>query len=204
MMAPEWLRFQRKDAIAASLFVAIGVTTRLLLLNFDAPNVEPVMALTIIASMVMPLALAVLVAITDSLIYAFNIQGSYGMSVIVGVTFFVWTGFLMAIFLGGWLRKRCSFKIKNLGVITFAGVIATLIFDIWTVMGIWYFIDGASAHTLQTRFEWQLGFTLVHIASSLIFIPLFGSGYLILTEHKTELSAQAPRDTPEGEARPGA
>jgi len=209
MKAPEWLRFKRKDAVTAAMFIAIGVTTRLILLNFDAPNVEPVMALTIIASMVIPLALAVLVpigimAVTDTLIYAFQLPGQYGIGVIVGVTFFVWTGFLLAMLLGNWLKKRCIFKVKNLGVITLAGVVATLIFDVWTLMGIWYFVDGASASMLQTRFQWQAGFTLVHVASSLIFIPLFGSGYLLLTEHKTESSAQAPRDHPEGEARPGA
>ncbi|MFH0816543.1 MAG: DUF6580 family putative transport protein [Methanobacteriota archaeon] len=208
MGVPDWLRFKRKDAVTSSLLVTIGVAVRLILLNFDAPNVEPVMALTIIASMVMPLALAVLVpigimAITDALIYAFNIHGQYGIGVIAGVTFFVWTGFMMAMLLGSWLRKRCAFKLKNLGVITFAGVLATLIFDVWTVVGIWYFMDGASMDTLQTRFQWQIGFTLVHVASSLIFIPLFGSGYILLTEHETEFSAQAPRDSPEGEARPG-
>jgi len=74
---------------------------------------------------------------------------------------------------------------------------------VWTLWGIWLFIDGGSISTLATRFEWQASFTLVHVASTLIFIPLFGSGYILFTEHKTEFSAQAPRDAPEGEARPG-
>ena len=199
---------KRRDVATASAFIVIGISARLILLNFDAPNVEPVMALTIIASMVMPLALAVLVpigimALTDALIYIFHIPGQYGIGVILGVTLFVWTGFLMAMLLGNWLKRRFTFKLKKLGVVTLAGVAATLIFDVWTLLGIWLFIDGGSLSTLATRFEWQASFTLVHVASTLIFIPLFGSGYILFTEHKTEFSAQAPRDAPEGEARPG-
>jgi hypothetical protein len=208
MNAAERLGVKRRDVVTATAFIAIGVSTRLMLLNLDVPNVEPVMALTIIASMVMPLALAVLVpigimALTDALIYIFHIPGQYGIGVIVGVTLFVWTGFLMAMLLGNWLKRRFTFKLKKLGVVTLAGVAATLIFDLWTLFGIWLFIDGGSTDMLVTRFEWQGSFTLVHVASTLVFIPLFGSGYLLLTEHKTEFSAQAPRDAPEGEARPG-
>ncbi len=210
MEIPAGLRFKRRDAATAVSFIIVGVCVRLLLLNFNIPNIEPVMALTIIASMVMPLALAATVPIgimaaTDTLIYAFDVRGSYGLSMILGITFFVWTGFLIAALAGWKLRKRFKFRVKNLGVITGAGVFATLIFDLWTDIGVWWF--AYPDHTFDDAMwvlQLQTTFTIIHVISTLIFIPLIGSGYLLLTEHKTEFSAQAPRDAPEGEARPNA
>lgn len=206
MGVPDWLRFKRRDVTTALAFVAIGVSVRLLLLDYA--NIEPVMALTIIASMVMPLALAVMVplgimAATDVLIYAFQLRGQYGFAMVVGITFFVWTGFLMATLLGWRLRRRFALRIGNLGVVTGAGVLATLVFDLWTDVGVWWFAyaDHTLANALRVL-QLQVVFTLIHIASTLIFLPLFGSGYLLLTEHKVETAARAPEDKPEGEAAP--
>ncbi|MBI5000781.1 MAG: hypothetical protein HZB92_04545 [Euryarchaeota archaeon] len=200
MGVPNWLRFKRRDLSTAIVFVIAGVCVRLALLDFNVPNFEPVMALTIIASMVMPLALAVIVpigimAVTDTLIYAFNIRGEYGMAMIAGITFFVWTGFLMATLVGWRLKKRYAFRIGNLGMVTGAGVLTTLIFDLWTDIGVWWF--SYPAHTLDDAIrvlQLQTTFTLIHIASSLIFIPLFGSGYMLLTEHKTGITSPKPVD----------
>jgi len=201
MQVPEWLRFRSRDVISAAIFIGIGVCVRLALLNLNVPNLEPVMALSLIAGMVMPLALAAIVpiammAVTDFLIYTFRLGGQYGIVPILGIAFFVYTGFVMATVVGKALRRRYALKVGNLGVIVFAGVLVTLVWDVWTVFGIWYFLDAANPATLATRFEWQASFTIIHVASSLIFIPLFGSGYMLLTEHKAEIPSSAPANEP--------
>jgi hypothetical protein len=203
---PDRLRFKRDDVIKAVAFIVIGIAGRLLLLDYA--NIEPVLAIALLAGMVLPLALAavvplVMMGVTDYLIYALNLKGSYGMESIIGLTFFVYTGFLMATLIGRGMRKRLTLKVKNLGVVTLAGIVATVVFDLWTVVGIWYFFTDHSWYQAQVTIVAQVSFTLIHIASSMVFIPLFGSGYILFSEHKTEFSAQAPRDAPEGEARPG-
>jgi hypothetical protein len=201
---PYWLRFNRRKIETAIAFVIIGVALRLALRSSHYANIEPVMALTIIASMVMPLVLAALIpivimAISDVLIYTFDIGGLYGLTAIIGITFFVWTGFLIASLVGWRLKKRITFRFKTLGVVTLVGVITTLVWDLWTDVEWWYFMNRNLVDVLSQ----QAIMTVIHVMSTIVFIPLFGSGYLLLTEHKTEFSAQAPRDSPEGEARPG-
>ncbi|MEW5936233.1 MAG: DUF6580 family putative transport protein [Candidatus Thermoplasmatota archaeon] len=198
-MLPEWLRFERRDVEKAIAFIVIGVVGRLLLLDYA--NIEPVLALSLLAGMVLPLALAAIVpvammAITDYIIYAYQLKGSYGLASILGLTFFVYTGFLMATLIGRRLRNRYALRIKNMGIITFSGVIATLVFDLWTDLGVWYFFTKHTLYDAQVVLVGQVSFTLVHIASTIIFVPLFGSGYLLLTEHRAELDLPSTQPAP--------
>ena len=137
-----------------------------------------------------------IMAISDPLLYIFKISTGYGFLTIIGITFFVWSGYLIATMIGWRLKKRYVFRINTLGIVTFAGVITVLVWDLWTDVGWWYFVNRDFMAVLQA----QVVMTIVHVLSTLIFIPLFGSGYLLLTEHKVDVALKASAERPEKES----
>jgi hypothetical protein len=73
--------------------------------------------------------------------------------------------------------------VKGVAVIVGVGLIATLIYDIWTMMGYWLFLTPRTVGWLGRVFIMQVPFSIYHLMSSLIFVPLFGTIFMYIHEH---------------------
>jgi hypothetical protein len=71
---------------------------------------------------------------------------------------------------------------------------ATLLFDVWTAFGDWVFIAGPRGVSLATVYYLQVPFTLIHLASSIVFVPLFGSIFSYLTPAPASLAVPEPME----------
>jgi hypothetical protein len=68
-------------------------------------------------------------------------------------------------------------------VVTGVGVIATLFYDFWTALGFWIFMTPRTFEWLAWVLTMQAPFTIYHLMSSLIFVPLFGTIFMYVHEH---------------------
>jgi len=169
----------------AFLLVLVGVVGRLLLLN--VANVETVLAASMLAGVFLGWRYALLVtisimAITDVVIYAMGWGDPFGLLPILGLTAFTWSGMAFVGLIGSVAgRRRILFTTRSMAVLTVISIPATILYDVWTAFGDWLFIAGPRGVPLETVYFLQIPFTLVHIASSIIFVPLFGSIFAWLT-----------------------
>jgi len=147
-------------------------------------NIETVFAASLVAgsllgrwwTILVPLtALAVLQPLEWSTTYV-----GYGLNAITGITFFVISGYVFVGFLGRWTRPRVLFRVKSVALLTTISVPVTIAYDLWTAFGEWYFITRPFGVGIRTVLEAQVPFTIYHLLSSLIFVPLFGSIFLFL------------------------
>ncbi|MCK5024152.1 MAG: hypothetical protein KAR56_00880 [Thermoplasmata archaeon] len=167
----------------AVIFIVLGVSLRIALAGYA--NIEPVLAIAIIAGLVLggvfaffiPLAIMVL---SDIAIYTFHLEGTFGWKIILGISFFTWTGMMFAGYVGTKTKPKLLFTIKGIGVFTGIAVIVTIIYDLWTVVGTILLIPWASVGEILIA---QIPFSIYHILSTLIFVPLFGTGYYYLIEY---------------------
>ena len=157
-------------------------------------NIETVFAASLLAgsllgrwwTILVPLtALAVLQPLEWSTTYA-----GYGLNAMTGITFFVISGYVFVGFLGRRIRPRVLFRVKSVALLTTISVPVTIAYDVWTAFGEWYFITRPFGVGIVTILEAQVPFTLYHLLSSLIFVPLFGSIFLWL--HAYGWPARAP------------
>ena len=171
--------------VLALLLIAVGVVGRLVL--WTVPNVETVLVVSLLAGMLLGGAYVVLVPVgtmllTDAVGYAMGWAGAYSPAQILGLAAFVYSGFVVAASFGRIYRPKVLFRVRTIAVMTTISVPATVLFDLWTAFGDWVLISSQApfhwsfAHVL----ELQLPFTLVHVASSLLFVPLFGTMFLHL------------------------
>jgi hypothetical protein len=160
-------------------------------------NIETVFAASLLAgsllgrwwTILVPLtALAVLQPLEWSTTYA-----GYGLNAMTGITFFVISGYVFVGFLGRRIRPRVLFRVKSVALLTTISVPITIGYDVWTAFGEWYFITRPFGVSLGTTLYFQIPFTLYHLLSSLIFVPLFGSIFLFL--HAYGWPARAPSAT---------
>lgn len=172
----------------ALLLIAVGLGGRLLLLN--VPNVETVMVVALLSGALLGgyyviLVPIVVMASSDAIIYAMGWSGAYSPFQVVGLGLFLYSGFVAAAALGTTMRKRILFRTRTLAVMTTISIPATLLYDAWTAFGDWFLISRNPPWnwSLFHVFEMQIPFTLVHIASSLIFVPLFGTLFIYLHTH---------------------
>ncbi len=70
--------------------------------------------------------------------------------------------------------------VKSVALLTTISVPVTIAYDLWTAFGEWYFITRPFGVGIRTVLEAQVPFTIYHLLSSLIFVPLFGSIFLFL------------------------
>src|SRR2546425_948143 len=96
-------------------------------------------------------------------------------------------------FLGRRIRPRVLFRVKSVALLTTISVPVTIAYDLWTAFGEWYFITRPFGVGIRTVLEAQVPFTLYHLLSSLIFVPLFGSIFLFL--HAYGWPARTPSAT---------
>lgn len=172
---------RRKIEIAVILIV-LGISIRVALASYS--NIEPILALSMMAGLILggwyalfvPLLMMVL---SDWVIYALDYGDVFGWNVIIGITFFTWTGMMIAGFAGRLVKPKFLFRLKGVGVFTGAALIMTIIFDLWTIPGymlvfrepLWQVLGG------------QVMFSVYHILSTLIFAPLFGTIYIYIHEY---------------------
>jgi hypothetical protein len=106
----------------------------------------------------------------------------YALNSMIGLTFFIVSGYVFVALLGRRVRPRVLFRVKSVALLTTISVPVTVAYDLWTASGEWYFITRSFGVSLATVLEGQVLFTLYHLLSSLIFVPLFGSAFLFLKE----------------------
>src|SRR6266581_3439430 len=88
--------------------------------------------------------------------------------------------FLFVTIMGRRIRPRVLFRVKSVALLTTISVPLTVTYDLWTALGEWYFLTRPFGVGLATTLYLQVPFTLYHLLSSLIFVPLFGSMFLFL------------------------
>ncbi len=167
----------------AVVLIVVGVAGRVLLLNYA--NFETVLVSTFFAGALLGGAYIILVpvaimGISDVLIYAFQLGNQYGLVAIAGIAFFTWSGFLMIAILGRYSRPHVVFATKGIAVITGIGLVGTLLFDVWTAFGMWVFLAAPNGQGLDYVYLRQIPFTVYHLLSSLLFIPLLGTLFIYL------------------------
>src|SRR2546428_9975599 len=119
--------------------------------------------------------------------------GGYGLQAMIGLSFFIISGYVFVGLLGRRIRPKIVFRVKSVAVLTTISVPLTIAYDLWTASGEWYFITRPLGLGIRTVLEAQVPFTLYHLLSSLIFVPLFGSIFLFL--HAYGWPARTPSAT---------
>ena len=187
----------------AFLLILLGVGGRLLFRSvFHTANIETVLAVSMIAGAFLGWRYTMLVtvatmAISDAAIYALGAGGEFGLAAILGITAFTWSGMLFAGFIGAAAgRRRVLFTTGSIAVLATVSIPATLLYDIWTAFGFWMFVAGPHGLSLASVYSLQIPFTLIHLASSIVFVPLFGTIFAWL--------APAPEYIPTPEPTEGA
>src|SRR5207248_2542913 len=104
----------------------------------------------------------------------------YMVGAMAGITFFVVSGYVFVGVLGRRLRPRVLFRVKSVALLTTVSVPLTIAYDLWTATGEWAFLTRPLGVPFPTMLEAQVPFTLYHLLSSLIFVPLFGTAFLFL------------------------
>lgn len=159
-------RFTRKNLIIAFALVVIGIIGRLLLEPY--PNVEPVMAVSIIAGALLGPYLGLLVALLTVV----------GSDVVIGnsnILMYTWTAWAL-IGVSSTVLKRNK---ANTSVIsdtlkfTVWGVAGTLFFYLWTNFGVWQ-LTTMYPHTLAGLIQsyiMALPFLRYQLAGNLVIVP---------------------------------
>lgn len=182
------------SAQLAILLVVAGTAGRIALAKIA--NVETVLAAAMLAGALLRGWYAAFVPIaimgfSDAVLYASGIGGALGFSAILGLSAFTWSGFLLVALVGTRIdRSKILFTVRSIAVLTTVSIPATIAYDLWTDIGEWLFIAAPHGIGLPQVLAAQVPFTLIHLASSLVFVPLFGTIFTWL--HMHELPRVAP------------
>ncbi|HEY7588740.1 MAG TPA: DUF6580 family putative transport protein [Thermoplasmata archaeon] len=187
----------RRTRILGVALIALGVVGKLVLRDYA--NFETVFVASFLAGSVLgrwwtwlvPFATLV---ILEPLLWG-TAYGSYTIDVVLGLTFFIATGYLFIAFVGGRVRPRILFRVGSLALLTTLSIPLTIAYDLWTDIGEYAFIARPLGLTFWNVLELQVPFTIYHLLSSLIFVPLFGAGVLWL--HRVAWSAEEETAAPE-------
>jgi hypothetical protein len=180
-------RMKTIDRMAFALaLILVGIVGRILL--FKYANFETVLVVSLLAGALLGRIYALVVpivtmAISDALIYLLGFGGQYGIIAIIGISFFTWTGYLFVGLMGTRLKGKVICVTKSIALITGTGLIATLIYDMWTTLGFWYFLRPHTLESLARAYTMLAPFTVYHLMSSLMFIPLIGTIFTYVHEN---------------------
>src|SRR5713226_9881911 len=147
-------------------------------------NIETVFVATLLAGSLLGRWWTVLVplaalAVLQPLEWGTTYRG-FAFETMSGITFFVVSGYVFVGFLGRRVRLRILFRVTSVALLATISVPITIAFDLWTATGEWYFLTRPFGVGIRTVLEAQVPFTLYHLLSSLIFVPLFGTIFLFL------------------------
>src|SRR2546428_73536 len=106
--------------------------------------------------------------------------GGYGLQAMIGLSFFIISGYVFVGIFGRRIRPRIVFRVKSVALLTTISVPLTIAYDLWTASGEWYFITRPLGIPWDLMLKAQVPFTLYHLLSALIFVPLFGTAFLFL------------------------
>ncbi|TLZ44811.1 MAG: hypothetical protein E6K19_03540 [Methanobacteriota archaeon] len=123
--------------------------------------------------------------------------GRYALDAMAGITFFVVSGYLFVGILGRRIRPKVLLRVKSVALLTTISVPLTIAYDLWTASGEWYFLARPFGTSFATMLEAQVPFTIYHLLSSLMFVPLFGSIFILAYHHAVHVPAR--EETPERE-----
>ncbi len=187
-MKPRWRALldnglgNRKTRMLGLLLIALGALGTIVLredANFETVFVASLVAGSVLGrwwTVIVPMAV---LAIVEPVLWG-GPYAIYSSNVILGLTFFIVTGFLFVGIVGRTLKPRVVFRVKSVALLTTISVPMTIAYDLWTDVGQYAFIARPMGLTFWNVLEAQVPFTLYHLLSSLIFVPLFGSGMLML------------------------
>ncbi len=187
-------------AIALIILAIIGKT---LLLRFA--NIEPFLAASLVAGSVLGGRYSGVVPILSVSIFQailwIAVYPNYTLEYMLGTSFFTVTGFLF-IGLAGWrLKPHVLFRTRSIALLTTLSVPLTIAFDVWTDIGVWLYSPWAAGLTFWNILELQVPFTLYHILSSLVFVPLFGSIFLLVDRVLSPAPTLPPTPDEDGQMR---
>ena len=191
------IKFDAGKINQAITLIVLGVSLRIALAGYA--NIEPVLAIAIIAGLALGGTYALFVPLTimvlsDVAIYAFHLEGAFGWKIILGISFFTWTGMMFAGYVGTRTKPKLLFSFRGIGVFTGMAIVVTIIYDLWTVVGTILLIPWASVEKILYA---QIPFSIYHILSTLIFAPLFGAGHHYLVEYGMPYLSGLKRDVKE-------
>ncbi|TET90399.1 MAG: hypothetical protein E3J35_06490 [Methanomassiliicoccales archaeon] len=181
------IRMKNFDKIAFALaLILVGVVGRVLLYKYS--NFETVLVVSLLAGTLLGKIYALIVpiatmAISDAAIYLLGFGHTFGLGAIIGITIFTWTGYLFVSLIGTRLKGRVICVTKSIALVTGVGLIATVIFDVWTTIGFWFFTLPHTFGGLSFAFVQLAPFAVFHLMSSLMFIPLVGTIFIYVHEH---------------------
>ncbi len=192
----------RRTVTMGLLLIALGVFGKLALLEYA--NIETVFVAALLAGSLLGRLWAALVplsilAILQPILWGTEYSG-YAAQAILGITFFIATGFLFVGIVGRRMRRRVLFRVRSVALLTTVSVPLTIAYDLWTDVGVWYFLFRPHGIDFLTVLQLQVPFTLYHLLSSLIFVPLFGTAFLFLHAHSWRMDA--PETVPSEPSEP--
>ena len=187
-----------RTRLLGSFLIVIAVVGTYIMHTFA--NIETVFVASLLAGSLLGRWWTVLVPVTSlavlqSLEWSIGYSG-YALEAMAAISFFVVSGFVFVALMGRRVRPRVLFRVKSVALLTTISVPLTVTYDLWTALGEWYFLTRPFGVGLATTLYLQVPFTLYHLLSSLIFVPLFGSMFLFLRAYgwpaKTEEAVPSP------------
>ena len=168
-------RSNRLFATAISVFI-LGFVGRIVL--HDYPNFETVMVASFLSALVLPRNWTFVVTI--SMIVSSDIDLGYcgGSKIIL----FTYSGFLFVSLLTSKFKNNIKGGIKPGTVYKFggAGILVTLMYDIWTNFGVFLLTYNHTLDNLILVYVLGLPFMLYHLISSLVTFTLIGFPFYAL------------------------
>lgn len=184
----KWVRRglgDRRTISLGLLLIVLGVVGKILLVRYA--NIETVFVASLVAGSVLGRWWTFLVPLSIAMLLQLILWGGpyagHALETIFGISFFVVTGFLFVGLVGRGLRPRVLFRVGSVALLTTVSIPLTIAWDLWTDIGEWYFLARPAGVDFATVLWLQIPFTLYHVLSSLIFVPLFGSIFLMLHHH---------------------
>jgi len=168
----------------AALLIMIGAVGRILLLPY--PNIETVLAVTLLAGCLLGGIFAIIVPCAVLLITDLYIGNNY-------IFLFTWSGFAMVGLIGHFLRGKTEASAKFVSMLTGVGIGATLLYGLWTNLGWWYLFYAHTIENLVLVYVLGIPFMLRHLLSSAIFVPLISIPMLYLWKHGSMDTTKAIR-----------
>ena len=181
------IKYDMNKVSVALLLVIIGVCGRILLIQYA--NIETVLAIALLSGIILGGFYCIFIPFTvmlisDWYIYTYtNYIPTFGIGPIIGLTFFTWSGYVMVGIIGKYIKPKIAYTVRGVAIVVGVGLIATLIYDFWTVIGFWFFLTNRTFESLGIVFVVQIPFTIYHLMSSLIFVPLFTTIFMYVHEH---------------------
>lgn len=195
----------RRTRTFGVLLIAIGVLGKIVFLRYLA-NFETIFVASLLAGSLLGRWWTVLVpmvtlALVEPLLWG-GPYALYGIGVILGFTFFMVTGFLFVGLMGRKVRPRVLFRVRSVALLTTLSIPLTIAYDLWTDVGQYYLIAQPMGLSFWNVLELQVPFTLYHLLSSLIFVPLIGMGILYLHEVAWPSTTVQTTESPTGPSKP--